>query len=439
MRFQERVDRFFKVSEHGSTIRTEIKGGVLAFLALSYILVVNPSMMADAGMDRNAAFTATILVSAIGCLLVALYARFPAAQAPAMGINAFFTYTVVITLGYTWQEALAAVTISGFIYLGISISGLRERILNSIPAGLRCGISAGIGCFVAFIGLNNSGLVVGNPDTLVMLGDLSSVSVLMALFCLLLTFFLRARNVKGDIIIGMVATVILGMALGEITVPDQILSSPAVPEFGTFVDGLSWDILDVGFIAVIASFVMVDFFDSAGTLLAVGSKAGLMDEDGNIACGKAMTADATSAALSGVIGSTPTTTYAETTVAIDAGSRTGLTTLVIGVLFLLALGIGPLIGMITYQCTVGAMVLVGVSMMTSLKEVDWDDMPTVVAVVTTILFMMLTYSITNGIAFGMVFYSLAMIAQKRTREVSWYIHITALVCFLYLVLTAIAI
>lgn len=439
MRLVEHIDRFFKVSERGSTIGTEVKGGMLAFLALSYILVVNPSMMAEAGMDRDAAFTATILVSAIGCILVALYARFPAAQAPAMGINAFFTYTVVITLGYSWQEALAAVTISGFIYLGISLSGIRERILNAIPHGLRCGISAGIGCFVAFIGLNNSGLIAGNPDTLVTLGDLSSTPVLLALFCLLLTFFLRARKVKGDIIIGMMATVIVGIAIGLITVPDQLLSTPAAPEFGAFIDGLSMDLLDVGFIAVVASFVMVDFFDSAGTLLAVGSKAGLMDKDGNIACGEAMTADATSAALSGVIGSTPTTTYAETTVAIDAGAKTGLTTLVVGLLFLLALGIGPLMGMVTYQCTVGAMVLVGVSMMTSLKEVDWDDLPSVVAVVTTILFMMLTYSITNGIAFGMVFYSLTIIAQNRAKEVSMYIHVTALVCLLYLILTAIAI
>lgn len=439
MGFAERLDRFFGITERGSTIGTELKGGFLAFLALSYILVVNPSMMADAGMDRDAAFTATILVSAIGCILVALYARFPAAQAPAMGVNAFFTYTVVITLGYTWQEALAAVTISGFIYLAISLSGLRQRILNAIPEGLRCGIGAGIGCFVAFIGLNNSGLIAGNPDTLVTLGDLSSPLVLLALFCLLFTFVLRARHVKGDIMIGMAVTAVIGIVVGLITIPESIFSTPAAPEFGTFLDGLTSDVFTVEFIAIIASFVMVDFFDSAGTLLAVGSKAGLMDKDGNITCGEAMTADATSAALSGVIGCTPTTTYAETTVAIDAGSKTGLTTLVVGLLFLLALGIGPLMGMVTYQCTVGAMVIVGVSMMTSLKDVDWDDMPSVVAVVSTILFMMLTYSITNGIAFGIILYSITMIAQGRTNEVSRYIHFTALVCLLYLVLTAIAI
>lgn len=439
MGIAERLDRFFMIRERGSTIRTEVRGAALAFMALSYILVVNPAMMADAGMDRDAALTATILISAIGCTLVALYARFPAIQAPAMGVNAFFSYTVVITLGYSWQEALVAVIISGLIYLGISMSGVRERILNGMPVAVRCGVSAGIGCFVAFIGLNNSGIITSNPDTLVALGDLSTWPVLLALFCLLITFFLKARNVKGDILIGMITTVVLGLIIGVITMPDCLISAPAAPEFGAFLDGFSGDMFDVRFVTVIASFVMVSFFDSSGTLLAVGNKAGLFDENGNIACGKAMTADAASASLSGVVGCTPTTTYAETTVAIDAGSKTGLTTLVVGMMFLLALFIGPILQMVTYQCTVGAMVLVGVSMMVCLKEVNWDDFPSVVAVVTILLFMVLTYSITNGIALGLVFYSLTMIAQKRGREVSPYIHVTALICLIYLIVTATAI
>lgn len=426
------LDRFFGITERGSNISTELKGGILVFLSMAYIIVVNPSMMAQAGMDQDACYTATIVMSIIGTLLMALYAKYPVAQAPLMGVNAFFTYTIVLGLGYSWQEALVAVLISGVVFFLIAVSGVRKRVLDQIPAGLRYGITAGIGCFIVFIGLQNAGIIT-DASTLVGLGDFSQPSVLLALFCIILTLFLYARKVSGAIFFGMIVTAIVGMVFSIIAIPDSFMSLPTAPEFGAFMDGLSSDLLTVDFLMVVISLTFVQFFDSTGTLMATGERAGILDKDGNVQCDRALLADSATSVISGVMGATPTGSFAESTVGIEAGARTGLASLTVALLFCLALFVGPVFSVIDYSCTVGAMLLVGAAMITQLKGVKWDDWPVAVAVLGTILMMVLTYSITDGIVFGIIFYSICMIGAGRWKEVSPIIYVLAVISVLYLV------
>lgn len=413
-------------------MRTEIKGGVLIFLAMAYIIVVNSSMMAEAGMDRSACYTATIVMSIIGTLLMALYARYPVAQAPLMGVNAFFTYTIVLGLQFTWQEALVAVLISGIIFFMIAASGVRKRVLVQIPPSLRYGITAGIGCFIVFIGLQNAG-VITDASTLVGLGDFSSPSVILALFCIILTLFLYARKVTGAIFIGMIATAVVGMVFSVIPIPDSMVSLPVMPEVGAFMDGFSSNLLSVEFLMVVISLTFVQFFDSTGTLMATGERAGLMDEDGNVKCERALLADSATSVISGVVGATPTGSFAESTVGIEAGARTGLASLTVAVLFAVAMFIAPLFSVIDYSCTVGAMLVVGAAMITQLKGVKWDDWPVAVAVLGTVIMMILTYSITDGIVFGIVFYCVCMLGAGRWKEVSPVLYVLTVISLLYLV------
>ena len=403
---------------------------------MSYIIVVNPSMMAVAGMDKDACYAATIIMSIIGTLVMALYAKYPVAQAPTMGVNAFFVYNVVLVMGFSWQQALTAVFLAGLIFFFISLSGVRKRVIDKIPSGLRYGITAGIGCFIVFIGLQNAGLITG-AATLVKLGDLSSPSVLLGLFCIIITLFLYSRKVTGAVIIGMVVSAIVGICIGVIDIPETVFSLPTTPDFGAFLDGFSSDILDFQFLMIVVAFIFMQFFDSTGTLMATGGRAGIIDENGNVVCDRALIADATASLLSAPLGSTPTGAYAESTVGIEAGARTGLATLVVALMFVLALFVGPLFGMITYSCTVGAMFIVGAAMIVSLKDVEWDDWPQAVSVLSTMLFMILTYSIADGIAFGTLFYCVCMIGAKKAREVSPIIYGLAVICLMYFIAAAI--
>ena len=423
MDFASKLDGFFGITSKGSTLRTEVKGGILVFLAMSYIIVVNSAMMADAGIDRDAAFTATVVMSIIGSLIMGLYAKFPVAMAPGMGINAMFCYTAVLTLGFTWQEALVIVT----------VTGVRQKLLDKIPVGVKAGIVAGIGCFIAFIGLQNAHIIVDDPSTLVALGDMSDLSVLLGVFCIVITVLLVAHKSSIGILGGMIVTAIVGVLLGIIDLPDTIVASPTAPPVGAFLDGLSSDIFSAQFIMLIIAFSFVEFFDGSGTLMAVGKRAGIMDEDGNVTCEKALSVDAGIASLSGVIGCTPTTAFAESAVGIEAGARTGLVAVVVALLFACALFIAPVFTIFSYSCTVGAMVVVGAAMMKELRGVDWDDLPTIL---TIILMMMLSYSITNGIAFGVIMYCVSMIGAKRAKEVSPILYGLAVVFLIYLVACA---
>ena len=429
----QRLDGFFHITERGSDIRTEIHGGILVFLSMVYIIVVNTSMMVDAGMDYSACYSATIIMAVIGSLLMALYARYPVAMAPTMGVNAFFTYTVVIGLQFSWQEALLAVVISGVIFFVMAVSGVRKIVIEQIPKSLRHGITAGIGCFIVFIGLQNAGIIVDSP-TLVGIGSFSDPSVILAMVCIVLTLFMSARKVPGAIFIGMALTTLMGVVTGIITVPSSIVAAPAMPDIGAFLDGISPDVLSMDFLMVVVALTFVQFFDSTGTLMAIGERAGLIDEDGNVKCEEALRVDSATSVVSGIVGATPTGSYAESTVGIEAGARTGLMPLVVACLFAVSLMIGPLFSVVDYSCTIGAMLMVGAAMITQLKEIEWDDWPVSVAVLGTILMMVLAYSITDGIVFGVIFYCISMIGAGRWREVGPAIYILAVISVLYLVL-----
>ena len=432
MGVSESLDRFFEISGRGSTISTEVKGGVLIFLSMVYIIAVNTGMMVAAGMDESACYTATIVMAIIGTLLMALYAKFPVAQAPLMGVNAFFAYTIAGTMGFSWQEALVAVLISGVIFFVIAITGVRKRVLDQIPASLRFGITAGIGCFIVFIGLQNAGLIA-DSTTLVGLGDFSDPAVILAFFCIILTLFLYAMRVPGAVFFGMIVTAVIGVAIGIIPLPDELVSMPSMPPVGDFMDGISSKLLSVDFLVAVISLAFVQFFDSTGTLMATGERAGILDEKGNVKCDRALNADSATSVIRGLVGATPTGSFAESTVGIEAGARTGLAALTVACLFAVALFVGPAFSVIGYSCTVGAMVIVGAAMITQLKGVTWDDWPTAVAVMATVIIMILTYSITDGIVFGILFYCVCMLGARRWREVSPIIYGLAVLFVLYLV------
>ena len=432
MGVSESLDRFFEISGRGSTISTEVKGGVLIFLSMVYIIAVNTGMMVAAGMDESACYTATIVMAIIGTLLMALYAKFPVAQAPLMGVNAFFAYTIAGTMGFSWQEALVAVLISGVIFFVIAITGVRKRVLDQIPASLRFGITAGIGCFIVFIGLQNAGLIA-DSTTLVGLGDFSDPAVILAFFCIILTMFLYAMRVPGAVFFGMIVTAVIGVAIGVIPLPNELVSMPAMPPVGAFMDGISSNLLSVDFLVAVISLAFVQFFDSTGTLMATGERAGILDENGNVKCDRALNADSATSVISGLVGATPTGSFAESTVGIEAGARTGLAALTVACLFAVALFVGPAFSVIGYSCTVGAMVIVGAAMITQLKGVTWDDWSTAVAVMATVIIMILTYSITDGIVFGILFYCVCMLGARRWREVSPIIYGLAVLFVLYLV------
>ena len=432
MGVSESLDRFFEISGRGSTISTEVKGGILIFLSMVYIIAVNTGMMVAAGMDESACYTATIVMAIIGTLLMALYAKFPVAQAPLMGVNAFFAYTIAGTMGFTWQEALVAVLISGVIFFVIAITGVRKRVLDQIPASLRFGITAGIGCFIVFIGLQNAGLIA-DSTTLVGLGDFSDPAVILAFFCIILTLFLYAMRIPGAVFFGMIVTAVIGVAIGVIPLPGELVSMPAMPPVGAFMDGISSNLLSVDFLVAVISLAFVQFFDSTGTLMATGERAGILDENGNVKCDRALNADSATSVISGLVGATPTGSFAESTVGIEAGARTGLAALTVACLFAVALFVGPAFSVIGYSCTVGAMVIVGAAMITQLKGVTWDDWPTAVAVMATVIIMILTYSITDGIVFGILFYCVCMLGARRWREVSPIIYGLAVLFVLYLV------
>ena len=296
------LDRFFEVTGRGSNIRTEVKGGVLIFLSMVYIIAVNTGMMVEAGMDEAACYTATILMAIIGTTLMAVYAKYPVAQAPLMGVNSFFTYTIVLGMGFTWQEALVAVLISGVIFFVIAVSGVRKKVLDQIPASLRYGITAGIGCFIMYIGLQNAGIVTVDRESYMLgIGDFGSASVLLAFFCIVLTALLYARKITGAVFLGMVVTAVIGMVVSVIPIPDSLVAIPAMPEVGAFMDGISWDLLSIDFLVAVISLAFVQFFDSTGTLMATGERAGMLDENGNVQCEKAMIADSATSVITGVI------------------------------------------------------------------------------------------------------------------------------------------
>jgi len=411
------LERLFQLSAHNTNVRTEILAGVTTFLAMAYILFVNPSILGATGMDKGAVFVATCLAAAIGSAIMGLIANYPIALAPGMGLNAFFTYTVVLHMGHTWQVALGAVFISAVCFFLLSIFRIREWIVNSIPLPLRSAIAAGIGLFLALIALQNAGIVVDNPATLVGLGDLKQPGAILAALGFVLIIGLEALKVRGAVLIGILAVTVVSILFGFSAFGGLVSMPPSLaPTF------LQLDIagaLNIGLVSVIFAFLFVDLFDNSGTLIGVAKRAGLMGKDGHMPkMGRALIADSTAAMAGSLLGTSTTTSYIESAAGVSAGGRTGLTSIVVGVLFLLALFFAPLAGSVPAYATAPALLFVAVLMASGLAEINWDDITEAAPVVVTALAMPLTYSIANGIAFGFITWTAVKLASGRLRDLN---------------------
>ena len=409
------VDRVFGLSKSGSNLRTEFIAGLTTFLTMVYIVFVNPQILGTAGMDKGAVFVATCIAAAVSTLVMALYANYPIALAPGMGLNAFFTFTVVLTMKYTWQQALAAVFCSGVIFFLISIFRIREYIINSIPRNMKLAISAGVGLFLGIIALEEAKIVVASPATLVTLGDLRAPGAVLCLLGLVLITALNARRIVGGTLIGILVVTAIGIPLGLATYSGIVSAPPSLKptllqlDFSRIAEG--------SFLIVIFSFLFVDVFDNAGTLIGVTHRAGLTDQDGNLPRMKqALISDSFAAMFGSLIGTSTTTSYIESAAGVAAGGRTGLTAFFVAVFFLLALFFAPLAGMVPAYATSAALLYVACIMARGLSEIDWDDItesaPAVVAAVT----MPLTYSIATGIGLGFITYALAKILSGKFAE-----------------------
>ncbi|CAM3257704.1 NCS2 family permease [Filibacter tadaridae] len=425
------MKKYFEFDKLGTSYKQEIIGGLTTFLAMAYVLVVNPLMLSldsvpdlpeAMRMDKGAVFVATALAAAVGSLFMGLIARYPIGLAPGMGLNAFFAYTVVLTLGIPWQTALTGVLCSGLIFIILSLTGLRELIINAIPTQLKFAVGAGIGLFITFLGFQNAGVIVADPNTLVTLGDLSQGTTLLAIFGLLITVIMMVRKIKGAIFYGMILTTVVGMVAGLIDIPTKIVDKvPSVaPTFGAAFDAIIHDpgsLLTTQFLVVVITFLFVDFFDTAGTLVAVANQAGLMKNDKLPRAGRALLADSMATVTGAVFGTSTTTSYIESTAGVAAGARTGFASVITGILFLLALFLSPLLMVITSHVTAPALIIVGVLMVSSLGNIEWNKFEIAVPAFFTIIAMPLTYSIATGIAIGFIFYPITMIVSGRRKEV----------------------
>ncbi|MBT0728291.1 NCS2 family permease [Rosenbergiella australiborealis] len=411
------LEKLFKLKANNTNVKTEIIAGLTTFLAMAYILFVNPSILGQTGMDKGAVFVATCLAAAIGSVLMGMIANLPIALAPGMGLNAFFTYTVVLHMGYHWQVALGAVFISAVLFFCLSIFKIREWIIRSIPLPLRSAIAAGIGLFLAIVALEGAGIVVDNPATLVGMGDLTKPGPLLAIAGFFLIVILEARRVTGAILIGILVITAISILTGLSPFGGVIASPPSLaPTF------LQLDIagaFNVGLVSVIFAFLFVDVFDNSGTLIGVTRKAGLVDKSGNIPqMGRALLSDSIAALFGSLLGTSTTTSFVESSAGAAVGGRTGLTAIVVGILFLLSLFFSPLAGSVPVYATAPALLFVAVLMASGLAEIDWKDISTAAPVTITALAMPLTYSIANGIAFGFISWTVIKLCTGKFKELN---------------------
>jgi AGZA family xanthine/uracil permease-like MFS transporter len=413
--------KYFEFSKYGTSYRKEFVAGLTTFLAMAYILVVNPLTLSTegTGLSFGAVFTATAVAAIIGTLVMGLWAKYPVALAPGMGLNAFFTYTVVLGMGIPWDQALAGVLVSGIIFLILAISGIRETIINAIPQGLKYAVAAGIGLFIAFIGLKNSGIIVSNEATYVALGAFDDGGVLLALFGIIITALLMVRKVYGGIFYGIVITAVVGMIFSIVDLPSSVVSAPPNPEaLGAAVTTLfSAEMWTLQIILVIFTFLFVDFFDTAGTLVGVANQAGLMKDNKLPRAGRALGADSIATIAGAVVGTSTTTSYIESSAGVAAGGRTGFTAVVTAGFFVLALFFSPLLSVITAQVTAAALVMVGVMMASALGKIEWDKLEEAVPAFLTVIAMPLSFSIATGIALGFLAYPLTKIAKGEGKQV----------------------
>ncbi|MFZ3076030.1 MAG: NCS2 family permease [Psychrobacter glacincola] len=411
------IERYFGIDGQNTTIKTEILAGVTTFLTMAYIIFVNPNVLADAGMDKGAVFVATCLAAAIGCFIMGIYARLPVALAPGMGLNAFFTYGVVLGMGYAWQTALGAVFLSGCIFVLLSLFKIREIIINSIPLSIKQGVVAGIGAFLAFISLQTAGVIVNNDATLVGLGDMTSFSPAMAALGFIVIVGLSHKRVPGAVTIGILLVALISLITGNTQFSGIISAPPSIAPTLMQLDIAG--AFDVAMISVIFAFLFVDLFDTAGTLIATTTQAGLIGKDGKIPnMGKALLADSTATVAGTLLGTSSTTSYIESVSGIASGGRTGLMAVTVGVLFLLSVFFSPLAAMIPGYATAGAIFYVAVLMMETLKDVKWHDLTEAAPVVVVLLFTPLTYSVADGIALGFITFTAIKVVAGKFSEIS---------------------
>ena len=420
------LEKMFDLKGHGTTVRTEIMAGFTTFLTMAYIIFVNPAILSQAGMDHGAVFVSTCVAAAIGCFIMGFYANYPVAQAPGMGLNAFFTYTVVLQMGYTWQVALAAVFLSGVCFIFLSLFKIREWLINSIPTALRTGIAAGVGLFLALIALSSGKIVQANPATIIGVGDITSYSAIMCALSFFLIVGMVNRNIKGAVLISILVITLISIIVGQVQYHGIISMPPSIAP--TFLQLDFAGALNVGLVTIVFSFLFVDLFDTAGTLMAVATRGNLIDEDGRLPnLKKAMLADSTATTIGALLGTSNTTSYVESTAGVAEGGRTGLTAVTVGVLFLIALFFSPLAGMVPAYATAGALFYVAILMMTGLASVNWRDLTEAAPVGVTCLMMPFTYSIAEGITFGFISYAIIKLFSGQARSVSWSVWAIAIV------------
>ena len=428
------LERLFRLSEHGTKIRTEVLAGVTTFVTMAYIIFVNPQVMAAAGIDQGASFVATCLASALACLVMGLYANWPVGLAPGMGMNAFFTYTVVGSMGYSWQVGLGAVFLSGVLFVIISVTRLRGWMLNSIPMNLRFAMGCGVGLFIGFIGLQNGGLVVADPATILTLGDLTRPEPLLAAAGFLLIAGLGVRGVPGAIMLGILAITAAGLLTGLVSYQGLVSAPPDMA--ATFLQLDIAGALDVTMISVVAAFLFVNLFDTTGTLVGVAQRAGLIGTGGRIQnLDRALKADSSSSVVGACLGCTPVTSYVESVAGIASGGRTGLSAVTVGILFLLAVFFAPLAQMVPEFATSGALLFVAMLMLGGMRELDWEDATELVPALLTIVAIPLTFSIADGIAVGFITYVSVKLASGKFSEISagvWFLALIFLARFVFI-------
>ncbi|WP_251716364.1 NCS2 family permease [Lactobacillus agrestimuris] len=428
------INKFFHLSENNTSFKTELLAGLTTFVSMSYILFVNPNILGASGMDKGALFTVTALSSAFTCIVMGLIANYPIASAPTLGLNAFFTYTVCLGMKVTWQTALAAVFVASILFIILTVFKIREKIIDAIPTDIKYAISAGIGLFIAFIGLQGGKLIQNSDSTLVTIGSLNNPTVWITIFGLIITIFLMIANVPGAIFIGMIASAVFGIAIGQIPLPTAVVSSiPSIaPTFGQAIFHIS-DINSFQMWIVVFTFLLVTFFDTTGTLIGLVQQAGFMKNNKMPRAGEALAADSSGMLVGSVLGTSPVGAFVESSAGIAIGGKTGLTAVWVGIFFIISTIFSPILSIFTTQVTAPALIIVGVLMAENLAHVHWTDLEIAIPCFLIALGMPLTYSISDGLGWGLVVYPISMIAAKKGKKITPMMWILFAVFIIYFV------
>lgn len=413
------LENYFKLKEHNTTVKTEAIAGITTFLTMAYILIVNPSILSAAGMDQGAVFTATALSAIVATLLTGIYAKLPFAQAPGMGLNAYFAFTIVIKMGYSYQFALTAVLLEGLIFILLTLFNVREAIIDAIPRSIKNAIAAGIGLFIALIGLEGAGIIIHQDNsTIIELGNIVSGPGLLAIIGIIITSILLARGVKGALFIGMIATALIGIPMGAIDLPQQIVSLP--PSIKSTFMQFEWhNIFTMDMAIVLFTLLFMDMFDTIGTLVGVATKAKMLDEDGRVPnVKKALFADAIGTTVGACLGTSTVSTFVESASGVAEGGRTGLTAVFTAIMFAVALFFAPIFSIITPAVTASALILVGLFMLEPIKHIDLEDFTEAIPAFMTLIMMPFSYSISDGIVFGVISYIILKAATGKWKEIN---------------------